>query len=162
MYLSSWGESVERRFAVVFVESAVTWKYIHLSRILDRQVICSLDRAGTIECTCKFECSSTVLTWFLLQTSTSVHASLSSLASGSSYQRQWSIAWTAVCDLCPHVWFGHSATPWWLGIRVGGPNSPLSISSSFALFFVLFPFFLQMKAMVVIRQIASIVDQHSN
>ena len=26
---------------------------------------------------------------------------------GSSYQWQWPIAGTAICDLCSHVWFGH-------------------------------------------------------
>ena len=93
--------------AVVSEGSAVTRRYIHLKDSGSTGDLLH-GRVGMIGCVCKFECSSTMLTC-LLQASTSVHASLGSLASWE--QLSTAIAGTAICDLCPNVWFGHLATP---------------------------------------------------
>ena len=84
-----------------------------------------------------------MLTCLLFQASTSVHASFGSLvsSSGSSYQWQWSMAGTAICNLCPHVC--GLVIQRRLDDRVFGlPAALVYLFLPLPFFFVLLPFFL--------------------
>ena len=113
-----------------------------ISRILDLQTICSMDRpVRSSACAClnvHRQCSPA---FYFKRRRVCTLPLAPSCHAGSSYQWQWSMAGTAICNLCPHVC--GLVIQRRLDDRVFGlPAARVYLFLPLPFFFVLLPFFL--------------------